>query len=247
MSNPFQFCSSEYILLKWLVANDLISEVKQFSIHNEIGPVQHLGETVYDKKLTKGALLPLKLQFKKYFEHGENLKNQLNKLKKLQLNNDNSITNFVQGKLWKQKISNHSSNKILIPYFLYIDDAEINNPLGSHAMHQQISAIYYSFPLAENSSKLSNIFLAALIKSLDLIEFGNDLCLQTLIYEINLLESDGLDIVTECGRFRVHFILGIVLGDNLGMNSILEFSKSFSANYFCRFCKVNKLRLKKNV
>jgi len=244
MSNPFQFCTSEYILLKWLAANDLISEVKQFTIHNEICPVQHLGETVYDEKQTKGALLPIKLQFKKYFEHGNIFKNQLNRLKKLQLSNDNDITNFVQGKLWKLKMSHHSSDKILIPYFLYIDDAEINNPLGSHAMHQQISAIYYSFPLAENSSKLSNIFLAALIKSLDLKEFGNDLCLQTLICEINLLENDGLDIVTECGSFHVHFILGIVLGDNLGMNSILEFSKSFSANYFCRFCKVDKLRSK---
>lgn len=244
ISNPFQFCTSEYILLKWLVENDLISEVKQFTIHNEICPVQHLGKTVYDEKQTKGALLPLKLQFKKYFEHGEHFKNQLNKLKQLDLNYDNNITNFVQGKLRKLKISKHSSDKILIPYFLYIDDAEINNPLGSHAMYQQISAIYYSFPLAENNSKLSNIFLAALIKSLDLKEFGNDLCLQTLIDEINLLENDGLDIVTDCGSFHVHFILGIVLGDNLGMNSILEFSKSFSANYFCRFCKVDKLRSK---
>jgi len=33
MSNPFQFCTSEYILLKWLAANDLISEVKQFTVH----------------------------------------------------------------------------------------------------------------------------------------------------------------------------------------------------------------------
>jgi len=206
MSNPFQFCTSEYILLKWLVANDLISKVKQFTIHNEIRPVQNLGETVYDEKQTKGALLPLKLQFKKYFEHGHNFQNQLNKLKKLQLSSENNITNFVQGKLWKLKICNHSSDKILIPYFLYIDDAEINNPLGSHAMFQQISAIYYSFPLAENSSKLSNIFLSGLIKSLDLKEFGNDLCLQTLICEINCLENDGLDIVTECGSFHVHFI-----------------------------------------
>jgi len=97
-------------------------------------------------------------QFKKYFEHGENFKNQLNKLKKLQLSNDKSITNFVQGKLWKQKISNHSSDKILIPYFLYIDDAEINNPLGSHAMHQQISAIYYSFPLAKTAQNYQIFF-----------------------------------------------------------------------------------------
>jgi len=35
-------------------------------------------------------------------------------------------------------------------------------------------------------------------------------------------------------------VLGLVLGDNLGLNSILEFSRSFSATYFCRFCKASK-------
>ena len=28
--------------------------------------------------------------------------------------------------------------------------------------------------------------------------------------------------------------------DNLGLKSLLEFSKSFSANFFCRFCKASK-------
>lgn len=33
----------------------------------------------------------------------------------------------------------------------------------------------------------------------------------------------------------------MVVGDNLGLNSFLNFSKSFSSNYCCRFCKANKL------
>lgn len=36
------------------------------------------------------------------------------------------------------------------------------------------------------------------------------------------------------------FILVLILGDNLGLNGILSFNKSFSSNYFCRFCKVLK-------
>lgn len=129
--------------------------------------------------------------------------------------------------------------KIVFPYFIYIDDFEINNPLGSHATYQSIAAIYYSFPLVENNSKLSNIFLSALIKSADLKEFGNDPCLLQLINEFNFLE-EGLSISTEYGEFQVYFILGLVLGDNLGLNSILEFSKSFSSNYYCQFCKTHK-------
>jgi len=185
ITNPFKFCNSEYSLLNWLVGHNLVSEIKLFNIHNEICPVQHMGELAYDEKQTKGALLPIKLQFKKYFEHGDNFIIKFNKLKKLQLTNSFDVSNFVQGKFWKQKISNHSSDKIIIPFFLYIDDAEINNPLGSYAICQQILAIYYNFPLAENNSKLDKIFLTALIKSIDLKQFGNDLCLQSLVNEIN--------------------------------------------------------------
>lgn len=121
-----------------------------------------------------------------------------------------------------------------------MDEFEINNPLGSHSTFQSVSAVYYSFPLAENSSKLTNIFLAALVKHVDLTSFGNDKCLESLVNEINILENEGINISTEDGRFHVHFVLGIILGDNLGLNSLLEFSKSFSANIFCRFCKAHK-------
>lgn len=32
----------------------------------------------------------------------------------------------------------------------------------------------------------------------------------------------------------------MVLGDNLALNSILEFVESFSANYYCRICRSHK-------
>lgn len=38
-----------------------------------------------------------------------------------------------------------------------------------------VSVIYYSFPLTDQS-KLVNIYLAALIKSVDTKDFGNDSC-----------------------------------------------------------------------
>ncbi|KAL4131365.1 hypothetical protein QTP88_008688 [Uroleucon formosanum] len=87
---------------------------------------------------------------------------------------------------------------------MYIDDFEINNPLGSHASVHSISAIYYSFPLSDQS-KLLNIHLAALIKAADVKDFG------------------------------------LFIGDNLGINAISEFSRSFSSNFFCRFCNAHKM------
>jgi len=241
-SNPFQYCNTEYHLEKWLSQNQYITNLLQFTIHNEISYVQLSGETIYDENITKGVLLPINEQFKKYIEYGDNFNNFINKLNLLK-NDSSNISHFVQGNLWKQKTSQYAG-KIVFPFFLYIDDVEINNPLGSHSMAQSITAIYYSFPLVENSSKLSNIFLAALIKSRDYKEFGNEPCLKHLINEINILEKEGIKITTKNGEFHVYFILGLILGDNLGLNTILEFSRSFSANYYCRFCKVNKSEAK---
>lgn len=54
------------------------------------------------------------------------------------------------------------------------------------------------------------------------------------------IEVDGIEINTKSGTTTVHFIIGLILGDNLGLNTIMNFSKSFAANHFCRFCEMKK-------
>ncbi|KYQ48388.1 hypothetical protein ALC60_12569 [Trachymyrmex zeteki] len=76
------------------------------------------------------------------------------------------IFDFLGSPLWNEISKNYTGN-IVIPIFLFFDDFEINNPLGSHA-------------------------------------------------------------------------LTLILGDNLGVNSILGFSDSFSSRFFCRFCRTTK-------
>jgi len=230
-STPFKLCSSEYMLNKWLTNNNLYSDIHQFTINNEINLVSALGETTYSEQTTKGILMSIDFQFKSYFEHNDNLLKTLTHYDYLIKNsNGTDLEHFVQGTLWKEKIIPYN-NKIVIPYFLYIDDFEVNNPLSSHSFCHSICAIYYSFPLSDQS-KLTNIFIAALLKSVDVKNFGNDLCLKQLINHLNKLEVDGLPIKTSEGIKQVYFVLGLVVGDNLGLNCILEFSKSFSANYF---------------
>lgn len=65
-----------------------------------------------------------------------------------------------------------------------------------------------------------------------------------LIEEINELEIIGIKINFPKKTFNIKFILGLVIGDNLGINSVLEFSRSFSSIHFCRFCVNNKKKLK---
>lgn len=50
----------------------------------------------------------------------------------------------------------------------------------------------------------------------------------------------GIIIKTPEGLKKVHFLCGLLLGDNLGVNSVAGFVECFTANHFCRFCKTHK-------
>lgn len=139
---------------------------------------------------------------------------------------------------------------------------ETNNPLGTHAGLKKLGAVYISFTPClppEFSSSLNNIFLALLFNSLDRKQFGTKMTFKQLISDINSLENEGINLLIDNKSQIVYFSLGLIIGDNLGLHSILGFSESFMANYPCRFCKClknecnfqtlqdnNKLRNKKN-
>lgn len=135
----------------------------------------------------------------------------------------------------------------MVPIFLYFDDFGINNPLGAHTAC--VCAGYYSLPTMPSCylSKLDNIFVATIFKSSDLKDFGNDSALHPITKSLNILEKEGI-IVTYKGETKiVYFTLGLILGDNLGLNSILGFTKSFSSNFFCRVCKRLNLQTKSDL
>lgn len=118
----------------------------------------------------------------------------------------------------------------------------MNNPLGSHASKHSVCNVYYSFPyLPVPESKLDNIFYAAVAKSTDLKTFGNEKYFEILVEELKDMEINGVPIENGDGTYsNVHFVLGLVMGDNLGSNSFLDFSKSFSSKFFCRLCRASK-------
>lgn len=236
ISNPFAICKTDYLLNKWLKNNNFLEDCVQFSIDESVRPIIHHGDVVYDDVNTKGILLPIKFQFKRYFEKTDVLNKTLNNIKLYQ-ESACGYSNFIQGNLWQKKVAKYKSGEICIPFFLYFDDFEINNPLGTHC--QSICGIYYSFPLSE-CSELDHIFLAGFVKSQDIKVFGNELCFKYLINQLNEMENEGLILNTADGNVKVRFILGLILGDNLGLNSLLGFSKSFSSSFFCRFCKTPK-------
>lgn len=114
------------MLNKWLANNNLYSNIHQFTINNEINLVSTLDETNYSEQATKGILMPIDFQFKSFFEHNDNLLKTLTHYNYLKKTSDGTdLAHFIQGCLWKEKIFPYN-NKLVIPYFLYIDDFEVN-------------------------------------------------------------------------------------------------------------------------
>lgn len=108
------------------------------------------------------------------------------------LQENNIIENFIQGDLWRKKVEHYFHDKIVFSLFIYYDNFEVNNALGTHIGIQKLGAMYYSvvhvacFPSQVNSL-LKNIYLAMLFHSSDRTEFHNHSVFNILIDELNYL------------------------------------------------------------
>lgn len=166
------------------------------------------------------------------------------------IQNDSSIiTNIVQCDLWKNKMSKLLPGEIILPYYIFYNDLETGNCLGSHAGNNKFGAIYAALacvPL-EIASKLSSILFCTLIYTNDKKESNNGDVFRVLIDEINFLRETGIIITIDGVARQIKFQLMLILGDNLGLNSILGFVESFSANHPCRICKMSRNELLRTV
>lgn len=128
-----------------------------------------------------------------------------------------------------------------MPLYVYYDEFECNNPLGSHAGIHKMGAVYINlrcFPL-KFQSRLSNIFLALLCHYQDLVLEGNNI-FRVLVEALSFLETEGISVQKENGEVQqIYFSLTMVLGDNAGLNAILGYV-SCSGNFFCRMCRGHK-------
>lgn len=87
-------------------------------------------------------------------------------------------------------------------------------------------------------SKLNNIFLVALVSSEDLKydQYIHDIN-KVITNDLAKLETHGFQL--EDGTIFKAALVNISC-DNLGANIVLGFAKSFSANYYCRICSMEK-------
>ena len=133
-----------------------------------------------------------------------------------------------------------SSEKQAIQIQLFFDEFETANALGSKKGLYKLGGLYFTirnFPPKFNSS-LTNIHLCALFHSQDIKTYGFDAILRPLVNDLKVLETQGIEVKDVAGHVRGSIVQ--VVGDNLGLNSILGFVESFSSTYCCRLCLLPK-------
>ncbi len=123
---------------------------------------------------------------------------------------------------------------------LYQDAFEVVNPLGSGKIKHKILAVYLTLAdlMPHNRSSTAHMPLALLCRVQDLMYFGQDLVMGSLVKDLKDLELNG---VTLSDGNVYKGALCAIAGDNLGSYNIEYFSKS---SHFCRYCEITRDELK---
>lgn len=70
-------------------------------------------------------------------------------------------------------------------------------------------------------------------------QFGNEHSFHRVIKELEYLSKTGISIQVDGKIYQIYFATMALIGDNLGLNSLLGFSESFTAEFFCRVCRIS--------
>lgn len=241
LNNPFMGFETEYSRFRFFEQSQTFIK----PIEHKVG-VNYEGKRDVDNvslvlKSASAYYVPMKDTLKIFLELPGVYETIINYHQELltNLHDDSPMLNIIHGSLYKKL---NSENKIIFPLLLYFDDFESGNPLSSKAGLYKIGVVYYTIATLPPKyiTKLENIFLALIFYSKDRAKFGNKMTFNKLIQELKDLESTGINININGEIKTVFFPLLLILGDNLGIHSLLGYMESFAANNFCRFCTTSK-------
>lgn len=144
---PFVTFSSEYRRLKFFTDSESYVEPQGFIVGQKIDDKLVDDRMVKEMGFLRGQYISVSDTLKKFFRLPGVLASTMKYIKDLELELEGQVmSNFVQGKLWLQKKSNYFSGKTVLPIFIFFDDFEVNNPLGSHSGIQKLGAVYFTVP-----------------------------------------------------------------------------------------------------
>lgn len=143
-------------------------------------------------------------------------------------------SSIFSGSRWKE-ISKLFRGRIYFPIFIYYDDFEVCNPLSTAAGKYKIGGMYFSIPCIPDKyrSMLQNVFFHQFIFTENYKSFSNEECFNLTLQQFKSLFEDGVQITINGEPITIYFVLFGLPGDNLGVNSFLEYPECFSADFWC--------------
>lgn len=173
IETPFEDFNTECKLDSLLVKADLMEPIQRCYLKKD--PIQdplqrpsndsHIETSELEVEEDSMTLMPISFTLKKFFE----LPKVFEKVEAHthSLRQDQRLNHFIKGKIWNKKLEHFKQEDTVIPYFLYVDGAQVNNALGSHTKKGLLSFNYITLPTlpSEYQSKLENMFLASISPS----------------------------------------------------------------------------------
>ena len=244
---PFEEFSTDSKFVNFVKERNILVEPQQKTLGSFYKTVtdRKTGRSVQVEHFDSFQYLPIKKTLKQFLERPGTMHAILEKLTTEK--DESLLESYMDGEYFKRKFGN--SAEVIIPLLLYSDDFETANPLGSHKGEYKVCGFYISVLAlpTEFQGNMENVLLAALTESSHIREYGMDSVLSFISDELNEITQNGIQIDTEDFTGIVKPVLFQVIGDNLSLNTMMGFSGSFSANYYCRECKVLKAVAQKQV
>lgn len=154
---------------------------------------------------------------------------------------DNILRDICDGLLFRNN-ELFGSDPTALQIMLYFDEFTASNPIGNKVKNFKIGAFYMllgNLP-PKYRSQLYTIQLVTLCMSSAIKIHGFHAVLEPLIYDLKLLETEGITILKDSGEYKFYGSVCCVISDNLGAHGIGGFLESFSCLRNCRFCFVTK-------
>ena len=147
------------------------------------------------------------------------------------------VKDVRDGKLFHQN-PYFQKNPEAVPILIFQDELEVCNPLGSGKSKHKVNVTYYTTLDVQSPlrSRVKSIQLVSLVMSKVWKKYGNEKCNDRLIADLMELESDGIEVYVPEKKV-VKVALCYIVGDNLGLHQLAEFSANFSSGQICRVCQ----------
>ena len=249
LENMFKNIKTEHLFFKKIRLMNIYCPPVKYAIRKGVLKQRtKKGKTVLIKVNEDVSILNLKFVLKKIFEIPGLLDNMMKKQKLLLDSTDGRIDNFVQGKIFRDILQRNPS-QIIVPYNMYNDDVEIASVTGHNTGKNMMSVFTIVFPLLEDFqlSKVEYMFPIAFARTKVTKENNKDRCLGPIIDDMDDVARNGLEITVNDKKVRVHFILGLFIGDNKALHEFMGHAENFNDEYICRDCLMTKDERRKAV